>query len=343
MKIIDISKVENKELIDKNLITAAEAIKKGDLVIIPTETVYGLAADCFNVNAVNKIFLVKNRPYSDPLIVHISKISQLKDIVESIPNQSKKIIENFWPGPVSLILYKSEKIPDIVTAGLKTVCVRMPENKITRKFINLCGVPLAAPSANIFSRVSATDIKHILKDFKDKKEIKYVIYTGRPKYGLESTVIDCTTYPFKVLRYGAIEIEKIAEVCNIEILETKNFNKRKTPGTFKKHYSPTKPTFLSKNLISYIKKLNKDELKEVTFVCSNKTKNKILRYLKNDLSIITYGDNFKDIARNLYLCLRLAEDMDKKFIVVEAVENKGLGKTIMDRLIKASENKRVDS
>jgi len=342
MKIIDVTNLEDKKLLDKKLSSAVEAIKKGELVVIPTETVYGLAADCFNPEAVNKIFLVKNRPYSDPLIVHISNIEQVKDIVVDIPTDAKKIISNFWPGPVSLVLYKTQKVPDIVTAGLNTVCVRMPENKITRKFINLCGVPLAAPSANIFSRVSATDIKHILKDFKDKKEIKYVIYTGRPKYGLESTVIDCTTYPFRVLRYGAIEIEKIAKVCNIKILETKKLKEIKSPGTFKKHYSPTKPTFLSKNLIRYIKKLEKDELKEITFVCSNKTKNKILNCFKNNVSIITYGDNLKEIAKNLYLCLRLAEDMDKKFIVVETVPNKGLGKTIMDRLIKASENKWVD-
>ncbi|MFN3550822.1 MAG: L-threonylcarbamoyladenylate synthase [Endomicrobiia bacterium] len=338
MKIIYLNK--NTKNFEKKILSAAKAIKNGNLVIIPTETVYGIAANCFDTSAVNKIFLVKNRPYSDPLIVHVSKISQLKNIVKYIPFEAKKIITKFWPGPVSLIFYKNPKLPDIVTAGLNTVCVRMPENEITRKFIDLCEVPLAAPSANIFSRVSSTDIKHIIKDFKDKKEIKYVIYTGRPKYGIESTVVDCTKYPFEVLRYGVLEIEKITNQCKIKIVEPQKNLIKKSPGMFKKHYAPTKPTYLTKNLISYIEKLPKNKLKNMTFICKNKTKNIIKKIFKNNkISIITYGNNFKDIAKNLYLCLRLAEEMDTEIIVVESVKNVGLGKTIMDRLTKATENK----
>lgn len=339
MKIIRLDKTVKN--IEQKIKPAANAIKNGELVIIPTETVYGLAANCFDASAVNKIFLAKNRPYSDPLIVHISKFSQLKNIIKYIPFEAKKIITKFWPGPVSLIFYKNPKLPDIVTSGLKTVCVRMPENEITRKFIDLCKVPLAAPSANLFSRVSATDIKHILKDFKDKKEIKYVIYTGRPKYGVESTVIDCTKYPFKVLRYGALEVEKIIQQCKIKIIEPNNNKTKKSPGMFKKHYSPTKPTYLTKNLIHYIESQPKNKLKKITFVCKNTTKNLIEQLNKDNISIISYGNNFKEIAKNLYLCLRLAEEMNTKMIVVEVVKNIGLGKTIMDRLTKAAENKWV--
>lgn len=339
MKVINLEKLSKN--IKSKLLPAVDAIKNGELVVIPTETVYGLAADCFNIHAVNKIFLVKNRPYSDPLIVHIGDLSQLKDIVKSIPLKAQRIIDTFWPGPVSLVLYKNLKVPDIVTAGLNTVCVRMPENEVTRIFINLCGTPLAAPSANIFSRVSATDLSHIIKDFSGKSEIKYVIYTGRPKYGVESTVIDCTVYPFKVLRYGAVEVEKIMDLCKVKIREPKKIFYTKSPGMFKKHYAPSKPTFLSDDVIKYVKKISSDEIKNITFVCSNKTKDKLMNLFKNNISIIAYGDKLDEIAKNLYLSLRLAEEMDTEKIVVETTKIHGLGKTIMDRLLKASEGKRV--
>lgn len=340
MKIVSLLEKNDKDII-KKLKPAVKAIKNGDLVIIPTETVYGLAADCFNVSAVNKIFLVKNRPYSDPLIVHISKISQLKDVVKSIPKKAQRIIQTFWPGPVSLVVYKHPKLPDIVTAGLNTVCVRMPEDEITRTFIDLCGTPLAAPSANLFSRVSATDISHIIKDFSGKDEVKYVIYTGRPKYGVESTVIDCTSYPFKVLRYGAVEVEKIMDMCKVKIEEPKKMLRKKSPGMFKKHYAPSKPTYLANDILKYVKKISEDELKNTTFVCSNSTKDKLVSLFKNRISIVTYGDTLAEIAKNLYLSLRLAEEMNTKKIVIETTKPYGLGKTIMDRLLKASEGRWV--
>jgi L-threonylcarbamoyladenylate synthase len=342
MEIIDVRECKNMEEVKKRLIPAAKSIKNGDLVVIPTETVYGLAGDCFNVSAVNKIFLVKNRPYSDPLIVHISDFEQLKSIVKSLPEEAKRIMDNFWPGPVSLVLRKSPNVPDIVTAGLDTVCVRMPELDITREFITQCGTLLAAPSANIFSRLTSTELQHILKYFKDKKEVKYAIYAGRTKYGVESTVIDCTTKPLRVLRYGAVEVEKIARTCKVEIVEPKRVYKKKSaPGMMKKHYSPAKITYLSRDLIKYIRGLSKDELKKITFLCSNKAKEEILKFVKNDISVIPYGDSLEEIAQNLYLCLHLAEEMDTEFIVIQVPRRVGLGKTIYDRLVKASSNRWV--
>lgn len=342
MRIIDIRKYKNEEEIRKKLSPAAKSIKSGDLVVIPTETVYGLAGDCFNVSAVNKIFLVKNRPYSDPLIVHISNFEQLSCIVKSLPEEAKRIIDNFWPGPVSLVLQKNARVPDIVTAGLDTVCVRMPELNVTREFITQCGTPLAAPSANIFSRLTSTDLQHILKYFKNKKEVKYTIYAGRTKYGIESTVVDCTTEPFRVLRYGAVEVEKIMETCRIKIVESKRVYRRKSPGMMKKHYSPAKIMYLSGDLIKYIRRLSKEDLRKITFVCSNKTKEEIYKFVKNDISVVPYGNELREIAQNLYLCLHIAEEMDTEVIVAEVPKNvNGLGKTIYDRLVKASSNKWV--
>ncbi len=336
MKIIKINSLKNLE---KKLLPASQAIKKGHLVVFPTETVYGLAADCFNSQAVNKIFLAKKRPYSDPLIVHISNISQLRQLTSNIPKKVKKLIDIFWPGPLTIVVKKNPKVPEIVTAGLNTVAVRFPEDKVARKFIELCNTPLAAPSANLFSHVSATDLQHIIEDFKNEKYIKYVIYTKRPKYGIESTIIDCTKYPFKILRHGAIPKEEIIEKTGFKIIEIKKVTSiKKSPGQFKKHYSPKKPSYIIKNPVSFVKK-TKDT--DFVIVCSNQTKSKLLK-IKPKLVIIPYGNNIKNIARNLYFCLRLADKMPKKKIYIEPVEMTKLGKSIMDRIIKATENKWID-
>lgn len=337
MKVIDLTK--NTKDLESKILPAVYAIKKGDLVIIPTETVYGLAADCFSVSAVNKIFLVKKRPYRDPLIVHISKKSQLSLLVDKIDHRVKKLIDLFWPGPLTLVLKKKKIVPDIVTSCLDTVAVRMPEEKITRKFIDLCNVPLAAPSANIFSRVSATDLPHILSDFKDNSDIKYVIYKGRPKYGIESTILDCTDYPFKVLRFGALEIEEIIKKTNFKIIESKNFKLKKAPGMYKKHYAPLKKTFMVKDLLKYVEK-NKNDCSGDIIVCKNKTA-EIIKKINKNIITIPYGNTLEEISKNLYFCLRLADSMEGEKILIETVENRSLGKAIMDRIKKASAGKEI--
>lgn len=334
MKIINLE--NNSKNFEDKIIPAVKAIKKGNLVIIPTETVYGLAADCFNPSAVNKIFLVKKRPYKDPLIVHISNKSQLKMLVENIDERVKKLIDIFWPGPLTLVLKKKKEVPDIVTSCLNTIAVRMPENKLTRKFIDLCNTPLAAPSANIFSRVSSTLLSHIISDFNNQPEVKYVIYDGIPKYGIESTILDCTTYPFRVLRFGALEIEKIIKKTNFKILSSHFGDYKKAPGMYKKHYSPIKKTFLVKDIKSYLKE-NKENLRNKILVCSDKTY-QLVKDSYKDIVVIPYGSTLKQIARNLYICLRLADTMKGEIILIEPIKNKnkGLGKALMDRILKAS-------
>lgn len=335
MKIINFE--NNSKNFEKKIKPAVNAIKKGDLVVIPTETVYGLAADCFNSSAVNKIFLVKRRPYKDPLIVHISRKEQLKLLVEDIDEKVEKLIDIFWPGPLTLVLKKKKEVPDIVTSCLDTVAVRMPEHKLTRRFIDLCNTPLAAPSANIFSRVSSTLLSHIVEDFNNQPEIKYVIYDGVPKYGIESTILDCTLYPFRVLRFGALEIEKIVKKTGFKIVKLRSTNIKKAPGMYKKHYAPIKETFVVKNMIDYLKK-NKNNLEDKIIVCSDKTCQMIRDFNKN-VPVVSYGSNLKQIARNLYICLRLADTMKGNTILIEPVEEKGLGIALMDRIVKASNGK----
>ncbi|MCX7956283.1 MAG: L-threonylcarbamoyladenylate synthase [Endomicrobia bacterium] len=333
MKIIDLRK--SKELEEK-LLPAVESIKKGHLVIIPTETVYGLAADCFNTESVNKIFLVKRRPYSDPLIVHICKKEQLSLLCERVSLRVKKLLDIFWPGPLTVILKKSKSVPDIVTGGLDTVAVRMPESKIARKFISMCQVPLAAPSANIFSRVSSVDLPHVIKDFKNAEEIKHIIYTGRLKYCIESTILDCTKYPFKVLRYGALSIEKIISK-GFNVIERDRTKVKSAPGMFRKHYAPLKKTFLVRDLEQYIKNLKKDNLKKIAIICRKNTAKKLKKFFNNILILFPYGDKIDEILKNLYFNLRLADDTDAQYILIEPIEVKdSISKAIMDRMTKAS-------
>lgn len=350
MKILDLTTIKKTpSLIKKIIYPAVETIKNGGIVIFPTETVYGLGADCFNSEAVKKVFITKNRPYYDPLIVHISKKSQMFELVKNVDNKVKLLIKTFWPGPLSIVLKKSSKVPDIVTANKDTVCIRMPSNLVAKIFIDMCGVPIAAPSANIFSRVSATSIEHILKDFSKKEFVEYIIYDGNSQYGLESTIVDCTMYPFKILRYGSITPEEIRKKTGLTILENFPVGKKVfVSGMFKKHYSPTKNSFLTKNLVKYLElqsKQSKDRLEKIIVVCSDKTKEVITKKFdkKFKLNILTYGKSFKEIAKNLYYVLRKAENMDGEFIVIEPVSRKGLGKTIMDRLTKACEGKWVEN
>lgn len=341
MKIINVEKVKDKKIIIKKISPAAEAIKKGEVVIFPTETVYGIGANCFDEVAVRKVFLVKKRPFYNPLIVHIVRKSQLNKLVKKIDEKVKKLVKAFWPGPLSLVLEKSNVVPRIVTGGLATVCIRMPSNRIARIFLSKCGVPVAAPSANVFSRISSTHINHIKKNFLKSKEVKFVIYDGESEHGLESTILDCTRYPFKVLRYGSISVETIRQKTGLKIVEIKNnFPKAiKSPGLFKKHYSPLKETYVVKDMLKYL--VNRDEnfLRKVVVVCNGKTEKVILRKFNKKVKVLNYGEKITEIAKKLYSVLHKAEESDREKILIEAVPFKGLGKSLMDRMIKASEGK----
>ncbi len=344
MKIIDLTeKIRSDNFIEEKILSAVCAIKSGGLVIFPTETVYGLGADCFNKTAVKKIFITKKRPFNDPLIVHISDKKQLFLLTEKVDQRVKSLIENFWPGPLSIVVKKTSLVPDIVTAGKDTVCIRMPKNVVAKKFIQMCQTPIAAPSANLFSRVSSTHIDHIVKDFSDTKNIDYVIYDGYSFYGMESTIIDCTEYPFKVLRYGSIPIFKIKEKTKLIIKEKNLFKKTeiKVPGMFKKHYAPSKETFLARNIFKYVKEQKDECIEKVMIICSDNTQKKLLNQFGFNIKILSYGNNFSQIAKKLYYILRLAEQSMCEKIVIEPVANRGLGKTILDRIIRASEGKFV--
>lgn len=212
---------------------ACELIKQGEIVAIPTETVYGLAADAKNAVAVQKIFEKKGRPADNPLIVHISSLKQMEDFSDKIPEDAYQLAERYWPGPLTLVLKRKNKVLDVVTAGLDTVAVRMPDHPLALKLIEQSG-PVTAPSANRSGKPSPTKVEHIVQDYGDS--LPY-LDGGPTNIGIESTVLDLSEKPYRILRPGNISREEISELLATEIQEAEG--SKKSPGTRHTHYKPT--------------------------------------------------------------------------------------------------------
>jgi L-threonylcarbamoyladenylate synthase len=227
------------EATSENIHYAAELIKTGELVAFPTETVYGLGADGLNPIAVAKIFEAKNRPSFNPLILHVSTIDQLDNICIIDDDRIQNLITEFWPGPLTLVIPKKEIVPEIVTAGNKTVAVRMPNHPVALSLINKAKTPIAAPSANKFGMLSPTSAKHVEKQLKDR--IKLILNGGESNIGLESTIIEINEKEINLLRPGGLPLEKIEEVIG-EIKQKSSFNHvPNSPGQLPFHYSTNVP------------------------------------------------------------------------------------------------------
>jgi len=316
-KIIKVSK-ENpeKELIQE----AVELLKKGEVVSFPTETVYGLGA-ILKPEAIKKIFLVKNRPQDNPVIVHVSDKNMLLDLVKEIPENAENLMNVFWPGPLTLVFKKSEKVGKEITCGLDTIAIRMPENKIALALIEQVGA-LAAPSANLSGKPSPTKAEHVYHDLNNKIEL--IIDGGNTDIGLESTVFDLESC--QILRPGKITKEQIEKVIGEINLNTDESEKPKSPGMKYKHYSPGCEVILcEKNSIQ--EKINEE-----------KKKGKIVGLIA--FSEYSCDDSFvvrdlESLGRGLFNFFRELEKTCD-VIIVEKVEEIGLGAAIMNRLKKAS-------
>lgn len=308
---------------EKNIQKAAQIIKNGGVVAFPTETVYGLGADVFNKKAVAKIFEIKKRPDFDPLIVHICDIKQLKLLCSHIPLVIKKITKLFWPGPLTVILPKKKSVPDIVTAGLKTVAVRMPENKIALKLIKLANTPIAAPSANLFSRLSPIKAEHVVNQLNGKPDL--ILDGGKTKIGLESTIIKYENGKLYLLRPGGLEKEKIENKIGVKIELLKN-DIMEAPGQFKKHYSPKIKTIMVKD-----PSMIKSDM-QALYIAFKKPPNKKFKKIK----ILSSKGDLEEAATNLFDFLHYAENLKIKRIYIETVPEKGLGLAINDRIKRAA-------
>lgn len=341
------TKVEllDEKNIDENILEqAGEIIRQGGLVAFPTETVYGLGANALDANAVKKIFEAKGRPQDNPLIVHISDIKEIDKLVKYISKAAKKFMNEFWPGPMTIILPKTDLIPDVTSAGLPSIGIRMPSNIIANHFIKSSQVPIAAPSANISGRPSPTDVERCIEDLNGK--VDYILGGGMCEFGVESTVIDCTVQPSCILRPGRITLEMLKKIepdIYIDPAVMKKPDKGirpKAPGMKYKHYAPkAKVKIVQGDLQKTIAKINKmvqnyiDVGKNVGIIATDETKD----YYKRGL-IISLGSrkNMVEISKNLFETLRSFDDKNIDVIISEAFEEKGIGVAVMNRLQKSA-------
>lgn len=326
---------------DEALTKAAYFIKKGGLVAFPTETVYGLGGDGLNSEAASKIYKAKGRPSDNPLILHINDQKMLHKIVNNVNSMAKKIMTAFCPGPITLILPKSDIVPSSVTGGLDTVAVRMPDNDIARELIRLSNTPIAAPSANISGRPSPTTAQAVYNDLHDR--IDMILDGGACHFGVESTIVDCTEDVPIILRPGAITKEMLEELFPVVKIDKAIVGENvvpKAPGMKYKHYAPKANMILfegsSAKMVEAIASKIADyekEGKKVGLVVSSEVAEKLQH---ENTAIYGNQEDLLTIASDIYECLRFFDDKDVDIILAEGTTDKGIGLAIMNRLHKAS-------
>ena len=311
---------------------AGKVIRNGGTVAFPTETVYGLGANALDDEAVRKIFIAKGRPQDNPLIIHVST-KEISELVKDVPEVAQKIIDKFWPGPLTVILEKKDIIPNVTSANLNTIGIRMPNSEIALKLIELAERPIAAPSANISGRPSPTEVERCVEDLNGR--VDYIIGGESSDIGVESTIVDCTVNPPLVLRPGGITLEMLKEI-NPEIeldkaLKSKPNDdfKPKAPGMKYKHYAPNAHLKIINEIVeNYIEKGN-----DVAILTTNENLNKF-----NNGKVISLGseNDLKEIAKNLFEALRKCDDLGVQYILCQGFEENGVGLAIMNRLNKAA-------
>ena len=334
-----VSKI-NSAQIDRDLIQeAAEVIKKGGLVAFPTETVYGLGADAFNSDAVSKIFAAKERPFNDPLIVHVADKQGLLRLSVEVYKITLDLVEAFWPGPLTLVLRKSAIVSSIVTSGLESIAVRMPDNPIALSLIKAARTPIAAPSANLFGRPSPVTAEHVLEDLEGK--IDLILDGGKTRVGVESTILDLTQAPFRILRPGGVNLESLRTI--IPDIEPYQGDKILSPGMFKRHYSP-------KARVILVEENGKAQIDRVNAIASEfarqgysvgimaKEENKDKYNGDFNIKVLGPGKNLSLCAANLFTVLRDFDKDGRQVIISEGVKEEGLGAAIMDRLRTTTPN-----
>lgn len=318
---------------EQGINTASEILQNGGVVAIPTETVYGLAASAFNDNAIKSVFSAKGRPQDNPLIVHIANMEMLKDLAVDIPKTAYKCAEKFWPGPLTMVLKKDEKVSKTVSGGLDTVAVRMPSEKVARDIIDKSGLPLAAPSANVSGRPSPTTYSHVLTDLDGK--IDAVVEGKECTVGVESTVITLAGEHPVLLRPGAITLEQLKEVLpditvdKAVLSQLSEGQKASSPGMKYKHYAPKTETFLveGENFAEFVN--GKQNAVAVCF--TNEAENiKIPKLI--------YGDRNEPstLAQKLFSVLRDVDKMGALEVYVHAPDKNGVGLAVYNRLIRAA-------
>ncbi|MCD7727624.1 MAG: threonylcarbamoyl-AMP synthase [Ruminococcus sp.] len=322
---------------DENIDLCATLINQGEIVGMPTETVYGLAANAYDEKAVKKVFAAKGRPADNPLIVHIAEIDMLSELALEVPESARLLAEKFWGGPLTMVLPKSGKIPLITSGGLDTVGIRMPSHDIARSFIKACGVPIAAPSANISGRPSPTTARHVFDDMNGK--IPAILDGSECTVGVESTVICFENEGVRILRPGGITKDDLLMVVDNVILdkgilsEVDITEKAASPGMKYKHYSPkTRVILVNGSLDNFLKYVSDNSDDETFLMCFDNDKDKI----PAGLNCVFYGSSSKEQAKNLFLILRKLDELGAKKVYARVPSAEGVGLAVYNRILRAA-------
>ena len=315
-----------KTIVGRDILEAAKWLKQGACVGIPTETVYGLAANALDPKAVVQIFSIKNRPTFDPLIVHVDKLESVETFADSFPFALRALAERFWPGPLTLLLPKKEIIPDLVTAGLPRMAVRVPQHKLVLELLEHLPFPLAAPSANPFGYISPTQAKHVEQQLGGL--IPYILDGGACKVGLESTIVGLEGNLVTVYRLGGLSVEAIESVVGPVQIQLNQSSNPAAPGMLKTHYAPRKP-FLLGNVQSLISEHPGKRIGLLSF--SGLDNQEVFQQ-----EILSKTGNLEEAAQHLFAALRTLDNSEAELLVGEWVPDQGLGRAINDRLRRAS-------
>ncbi|MBO6829599.1 L-threonylcarbamoyladenylate synthase [Allomuricauda sp.] len=307
---------------------AVAILKKNDVLAIPTETVYGLAGNIYSEEAIAKIFELKKRPLNNPLIVHLHKMEQVHEIVAEFPSKAKLLAEQFWPGPLTLVLKKGNNVPDLVTAGKDTVAIRIPDHPVTLALLEKLPFPIAAPSANPFNRISPTSAEHVHGYFQNTLA---VLDGGACKKGIESTIIGFEGEEPILYRLGSISKETIEELIGEVRVQNKAKAAPNAPGMLKKHYAPTTKTYLT------------DNAQEMAYMTEGK-KVGLLRFTGRSedpnyrhIEVLSPSGDLAEATANLYGALHRLDSMKLDMIIAERAPHIGLGVSINDRLERATQ------
>jgi len=304
---------------------AGRIIKTGGLVAFPTETVYGLGCDAMNADAAAKVFEAKQRPQFDPLIVHIADLKQLKMVVGSLPALGQQLMEAFWPGPLTLVLPKQPAIPDLITAGLSTVAVRMPNHSVAQTLIREAGTPIAAPSANPFGYVSPTTAQHVADGLGNTVDL--ILDDGPCPVGVESTIVSLAGPQPELLRPGSITIEQLSTVIGA-IHQTATVNHKPiAPGQLSRHYATRTPLTILAS--AGIRPILKDD-ERVGLLIHSQASDTDNRFAA--VEVLSATGDLREIARHLFATLRRMDSLGLDRIYAEPCQEEGLGVAIMDRL-----------
>jgi len=314
-------------MITKNIALARDVLVQDGIVAIPTETVYGLAGNAFSETAVKQIFGLKKRPFFNPLILHIKSMECLHSVAREIPEAAFKLASSFWPGALTLVLKKQAHISDLVTSGMDTVAVRVPNHPVALKLLEQLDFPLAAPSANPFGSISPTTAQHVHHYFEETLSI--ILDGGACEKGIESTIIGFENDEPVLYRHGAVSIEEIEMVVGKIKIVTEKSDKPKAPGMLSRHYAPNTETHLVTNISESIHSFSDKKIGLLLFKENSDSQDCLFQEV-----LSTTGD-FDEAARNVYAALHRLDLSDVDVILVEKLPDIGIGKSINDRLKRA--------